>query len=50
MPDIPLLSSANIVNGTLNVNETVKLAEDGLTDLLAADGGPVTVRYAAGTP
>jgi hypothetical protein len=36
MPGLYLVSSANIVNGTLNVNETVQLAED-------------TARWLAGT-
>jgi protoporphyrinogen oxidase len=41
LPGIHLLNSAHIVNGTLNVNETIRLAEEALPDLLAADaGGP----------
>jgi protoporphyrinogen oxidase len=48
VPGIHLLSSAHIINGTLNVNETVKLAEDTLPDLLAADGGPLTLGQATG--
>jgi len=40
IPGVHLLNSAHIVNGTLNVNETVRLAEEALSDLLAAEGGP----------
>jgi len=40
IPGVHLLNSAHIVNGTLNVNETVRLAEEALPDLLAAEGGP----------
>ena len=40
LPGVHILNSAHIVNGTLNVNETVRLAEEALPDLLAADGGP----------
>jgi protoporphyrinogen oxidase len=40
---IHLLSSAQIVNGTLNVNETIKLAEDALSGLLDADRERETV-------
>jgi protoporphyrinogen oxidase len=50
LPGVHFLNSAHIVNGTLNLNETVKLAEDALPDLLAADGGPLTVRQTIGTP
>ena len=50
LPGVHLLSSTHIVNGTLNVNETVKLAEDTLADLLAVDGGPLPVRQTTGTP
>ena len=39
IPGVHLLNSAHIVNGTLNVNETVRLAEEALPDLLAAEGG-----------
>ncbi len=34
VPGVSLLSSAQIVNGTLNVNETVGLAERGVSELL----------------
>jgi protoporphyrinogen oxidase len=37
VPGVHVVSSAQIVNGTLNVNETVQLAERALPDLLAAD-------------
>lgn len=40
LPGVHILNSAHIVNGTLNVNETVRLAEEALPDLLAARGGP----------
>jgi protoporphyrinogen oxidase len=36
---VHILNSAHIVNGTLNVNETVRLAEEALPDLLGARGG-----------
>jgi protoporphyrinogen oxidase len=48
LPGIHLLNSAHIVNGTLNVNETVKLAEDALPNLLAADDGPQPARRPMG--
>jgi protoporphyrinogen oxidase len=35
VPGLFLLNSAHIVNGTLNVNETIKLAEQALPQLLA---------------
>ena len=34
IPEIHIVNSAQIVNGTLNVNETVKLAEEALPELL----------------
>jgi hypothetical protein len=34
LPGVFAVNSAHIVNGTLNVNETVKLAEDAVRDLL----------------
>lgn len=42
VPGLFLVSSANIVNGTLNVNETVELAERAARELLggATGGGP----------
>jgi len=40
LPGVHILNSAHIVNGTLNVNETVRLAEEALPDLLAAEGAP----------
>jgi hypothetical protein len=47
---VHLASSANISNGTLNVDETVALAEEVARDLLAAGGGsglaPRTVDHA----
>jgi protoporphyrinogen oxidase len=44
LPGIFLVNSAQIVNGTLNVNETVKLAEESIDPLLsaAADHGAAT--------
>jgi protoporphyrinogen oxidase len=36
LPGISLVNSAHIVNGTLNVNETVQLAETALDQILAA--------------
>ncbi len=44
VPGIYLASSANIVNGTLNVNETVKLANQVAGDLLST---PQDIRMAA---
>jgi protoporphyrinogen oxidase len=42
LPGIYVVNSTQIVNGTLNVNETVQLAERALPQLLAAPvGGPV---------
>ncbi len=35
------MSSAQIVNGTLNVNETVELAEQAATTLSGRDGSTV---------
>jgi hypothetical protein len=40
LPGVHILNSAHIVNGTLNLNETVRLAEEALPDLLAAEDGP----------
>jgi len=37
VPGVHIVNSAQIVNGTLNVNETVQLAERALPGLLAAD-------------
>ena len=37
VPGVWIVNSAHIVNGTLNVNETVKLAEASVRDLLAHD-------------
>ena len=34
LPGVFAVNSAHIANGTLNVNETVKLAEDTVRDLL----------------
>jgi protoporphyrinogen oxidase len=45
---VHFLSSAQIVNGTLNVNETIKLAEDALPDLLAAGRGRQTAAEEVG--
>ncbi|MDO9383504.1 MAG: NAD(P)/FAD-dependent oxidoreductase [Hyphomicrobiaceae bacterium] len=39
VPGLSIVNSAHIVNGTLNVNETVKLAQDVLPQLLAASPG-----------
>jgi len=42
VPGLYLASSANIANGTLNVDETVALAEQAARDVLAAAvGAPV---------
>ena len=38
LPGVFAVNSAHIVNGTLNVNETVKLAEDAVRDLLLGNG------------
>lgn len=38
-PHIHILNSAHIINGTLNVNETVQLAERGVRQLLAQGNG-----------
>lgn len=35
VPGLHIINSAHIVNGTLNVNETVKLAENSIADLLS---------------
>jgi protoporphyrinogen oxidase len=40
-PGIHLVSSANIANGTLNVDETVALAERAVRDVLAQSPAPV---------
>jgi protoporphyrinogen oxidase len=37
IPGVSLVTSAQIVNGTLNVNETIKLADNAARELLAAD-------------
>ena len=34
LPNVFVVNSAQIVNGTLNVNETIKLAESAVTELL----------------
>jgi len=49
LPGVHILNSAHIVNGTLNVNETVRLAEEALPDLLGAPGGLDRHRRTAGT-
>ena len=51
LPGVFAINSAHIVNGTLNVNETVKLAEDAVKDLLT-DNRTATVRErpASNTP
>jgi hypothetical protein len=41
VPGLHLVNSAHIVNGTLNVNETVQLAEDAARGLTATPA-PVT--------
>ncbi len=46
---VQILNSAHIVNGTLNVNETVRLAEEALPDLLGARQGPGRGPRTAGT-
>ncbi len=40
-PGVHILNSAHIVNGTLNVNETVRLAEEAAARLLSQSGGRV---------
>jgi protoporphyrinogen oxidase len=42
-----IVQSAHIVNGTLNVNETVKLAHDALNELIGTDGMPSVPRGGA---
>ncbi len=44
LPGVFAVNSAHIVNGTLNVNETVKLAEDAVRDLLLPESRTATVR------
>jgi protoporphyrinogen oxidase len=39
VPGVYILNSAHIVNGTLNVNETVQLAERSMTELLSRTNG-----------
>jgi protoporphyrinogen oxidase len=39
VPGVYILNSAHIINGTLNVNETVQLAEKSLTELLSRTNG-----------
>lgn len=46
VPGLAIVNSAHIVNGTLNVNETVALAESALPALLAADQPLAGVRVA----
>jgi protoporphyrinogen oxidase len=49
VPGVHLVSSAQIVNGTLNVNETVQLAERAAATLGAAGRtGPAAVAFAGG--
>ncbi len=43
VPGLYILNSAHIVNGTLNVNETVQLAERGLQEILADDRAPAPI-------
>ncbi|MBN9119307.1 MAG: NAD(P)/FAD-dependent oxidoreductase [Planctomycetes bacterium] len=43
LPGVYLVNSAQIVNGTLNVNETLQLAEQALPALLAPAMAPATV-------
>jgi protoporphyrinogen oxidase len=40
VPGVYIVNSAQIVNGTLNVNETIGLADTAVTQLLAARGSP----------
>ncbi|HEY6563249.1 MAG TPA: hypothetical protein VIY86_02025, partial [Pirellulaceae bacterium] len=47
LPGLYVVNSSQIVNGTLNVNETVKLAEDAVRQLLQEDGGPLRPRPAS---
>jgi protoporphyrinogen oxidase len=46
VPGVQIVNSAHIVNGTLNVNETVQLAERSLPDLLANSSNPQRMMYA----
>jgi protoporphyrinogen oxidase len=48
LPGVHILNSAHIVNGTLNVNETVRLAEEALPDLLAGRWGSAQNQRTAG--
>ena len=41
LPGVFFVNSAQIVNGTLNVNETIKLAEEALPDLLPHNQTPI---------
>jgi hypothetical protein len=41
VPGLHLVSSANIANGTLNVDETVALAERAVADVLASTSARV---------
>jgi len=43
VPGVHLVSSAQIVNGTLNVNETVALAERAASALVASGGAPISL-------
>ena len=49
LPGVHILNSAHIVNGTLNINETVRLAEEALPDLLAGGSGSAQNLGTAGT-
>jgi len=46
LPSVFAVNSAHIANGTLNVNETVKLAEDTVRDLLLEDSEQSAVGHA----
>jgi protoporphyrinogen oxidase len=46
VPGVQIVNSAHIVNGTLNVNETVQLAERFLPDLLANSRNTHRIMYA----
>jgi protoporphyrinogen oxidase len=46
IPGVYILNSAHIINGTLNVNETVQLAEKSLTEMLSRANGRTQVTHA----
>jgi protoporphyrinogen oxidase len=51
LPGLSVINSAHIVNGTLNVNETVGLAETALAEILeSTDGPPARSHLVASAP